>query len=118
MPTRLIGQHVAVTESGGRLLVADAATGEVIASHILAAPGEARVLDEHYGGPRPAPRRAVRAKTAAEKAFLRAGTAAEAFLTGRPRSGDTRLAAELAELTPCAPRTATRRSGPQRWNGL
>ena len=73
VPTRLIGQHVAVTESGGRLLVADAVTGEVIASHAPAAPGEARVLDEHYGGPRPAPRRAVRAKTAAEKAFLALG---------------------------------------------
>jgi hypothetical protein len=36
VPTRLIGQHVAVTESAGRLLVADPATGEVVASH---APG-------------------------------------------------------------------------------
>src|SRR5437764_6433000 len=53
VPTRLIGRHVAVTESGGRLLVADAATGEVVASHIPAAPGEARVPDEHYRRPRP-----------------------------------------------------------------
>ena len=98
VPTRLIGQHVAVTESGGRLLVADAVTGEVIASHAPAAPGEARVLDEHYGGPRPAPRRAVRAKTAAEKAFLALGPAAEAFLTGSAASGNTKLAADLGEL--------------------
>jgi hypothetical protein len=98
VPTRLIGQHVAVTESGGRLLVADAVTGEVIASHAPAAPGEARVLDEHYGGPRPAPRRAVRAKTAAEKAFLALGPAAEAFLTGSAASGNTKLAADLDEL--------------------
>ena len=98
VPTRLIGQRVAVTESGGRLLVADAATGEVVASHILAAPGEARVLDEHYGGPRPAPRRAVRPKTAAEKAFIALGPAAEAFLTGSAASGNTKLAADLDEL--------------------
>ena len=98
VPTRLIGQRVAVTESGGRLLVADAVTGEVIASHAPAAPGEARVLDEHYGGPRPEPRRAVRAKTAAEKAFLALGQAAEAFLTGSAASGNTKLAADLDEL--------------------
>jgi hypothetical protein len=90
VPTRLIGQHVAVTESGGRLLVADAVTGEVIASHAPAAPGEARVLDEHYGGPRP--------KTAAEKAFLALGPAAGAFLTGSAASGNTKLAADLDEL--------------------
>jgi transposase len=98
VPTRLIGRPVAVTESGGRLLVADAATGEVVASHILAAPGEARVLDEHYGGPRPAPRRAVRPKTSAEKAFIALGPAAEAFLTGSAASGNTKLAADLDEL--------------------
>ena len=32
-----------------------------------------RILDEHYGGPRPAPRRAVRPKTVAEKAFCALG---------------------------------------------
>ena len=98
VPTRLIGRQVAVTESGGRLLVADTATGEVVASHIPAAPGEARVLDEHYGGPRPTPRRAARARTAAEKAFLALGPAAEAFLTGSAASGNTKLAADLDEM--------------------
>jgi len=98
VPTRLIGQRVAITESGGRLLVADTATGEVVASHAPAAPGEASVLDEHYGGPRPAPRRAVRPKTAAEKSFIALGPAAEAFLTGSAASGNTKLAADLNEL--------------------
>jgi transposase len=98
VPTRLIGQRVAVTESGGRLLVADTATGEVVASHAPAAPGEASVLDEHYGGPRRAPRRAVRPKTAAEKSFIALGPAAEAFLTGSAASGNTKLAADLNEL--------------------
>ena len=98
VPMRLIGQHVAVTESAGRLLVAGTATGEVVASHAPAAPGEASVLDEHYGGPRPAPRRAVRPKTAAEKAFPGLGPAAGVFLAGSAASGNTKLAADLEEL--------------------
>ena len=82
----------------GRLLVVVAATGEVVAEHTLVAPGEASVLDEHYGGPRPAPRRAVRPKTAAEKAFCALGPVAGAFITGAAAAGHTRLGPELAEL--------------------
>ena len=82
----------------GRLLVIVTGTGEVVAEHILVAPGEASVLDEHYGGPRPAPRRAVRPKTAAEKAFCALGPVAEAFITGAAAAGHTRLGPELAEL--------------------
>jgi hypothetical protein len=73
-------------------------TGEVIAEHVLVAPGEASVRDEHYGGPRPAPRRAVRPGTAAEKEFCALGPVAEAFITGAAAAGSTRLGAELAEL--------------------
>jgi transposase len=98
VPTRLIGEKVAVAESGGRLVIADPATGEVLAEHAPVAPGEASVLDEHYGGPRPRPQRAVRAKTAAEKAFVTLGPAAEAFITGSAASGNTRLASDLGEL--------------------
>jgi transposase len=98
VPARLIGQQVAVAESGGRLLVTDPATGEVIAEHAPVAPGEASVLDAHYGGPRPAPRRAVRPKTAAEKAFVALGPVAEQFIAGSAASGNTRLAADLGEL--------------------
>ena len=54
-------------------------------------PGEASVRDEHYGGPRPAPRRAVRPKTAAEKEFCALGPVAEAFITGAAAAGSTRL---------------------------
>ena len=75
------------------------ATGEVVAEHILVAPGEASVRDEHYGGPRPdTPRRAVRPKTVAEKQFCALGPVAGAFITGAAASGATRLPAELAEL--------------------
>ena len=98
VPVRLIGSQVALRTDDGRLLAVVAATGEVVAEHVLVAPGEASVRDEHYGGPRPAPRRAVRPKTAAEKAFCALGPVAEAFLTGAAASGSTRLASDLAEL--------------------
>jgi transposase len=98
VPIRLIGSQVQLHTDDGRLLAVVAATGEVVAEHVLVAPGEASVRDEHYGGPRPAPRRAVRPKTAAEKAFCALGPVAEAFLTGAAASGSTRLASDLAEL--------------------
>ncbi len=91
VPVRLIGTQVRVRADDGRLLVIVTGTGEVVAEHILVAPGEASVLDEHYGGPRPAPRRAVRPKTAAEKAFCALGPVAEAFITGAAAAGNTRL---------------------------
>jgi transposase len=98
VPTRLIGEQVGLHTEDGRLLVIMTGTGEVVAEHTLVAPGEASVRDEHYGGPRPAPRRAVRPKTAAEKQFCTLGPVAEAFITGAAATGSTRLPAELAEL--------------------
>jgi hypothetical protein len=98
VPVALIGTQVGVRAGDGRLLVAVTATGEVVAEHVLVAPGEASVLDDHYGGPRPAPRRAVRPKTAAEKEFCALGPVAEAFITGAAAAGHTRLGPELAEL--------------------
>jgi hypothetical protein len=99
VPTRLIGHTVELRNSGGRLLVVEAPTGEIVADHALVAPGEASVLDAHYGGPRPAPRRAVRPKTPAEKAFCALGPVAEAFITGAAAAGHTRLGPELEQLT-------------------
>jgi transposase len=99
VPARLIGTKVTVRVDDGRLLAIIAATGEVVAEHMLVAPGEASVRDEHYGGPRPdSPRRAVRPKTAAEKQFCALGPVAEAFITGAAAAGHTRLGPELAEL--------------------
>jgi hypothetical protein len=60
------------------------------------------IHDDHYGGPRPTPRRAVRPKTAAEKAFCALGPTAEAFITGAAAAGNTRLGPELAELNTLA----------------
>jgi transposase len=99
VPVRLIGSQVQLRLDDGRLLAVVAATGEIVAEHALAAPGEASVRDEHYGGPRLAPRRAVRPKTVAEKAFCALGPVAEAFITGAAAAGSTRLGADLAELS-------------------
>jgi transposase len=99
VPVRLIGSQVQLRTDDGRLLAVAAATGEVVAEHVLVAPGEASVRDEHYGGPRPdAPPRAVRPKTAAEKEFCSLGPVAEAFITGAAAAGRTRLGTDLAEL--------------------
>ncbi len=99
VPTRLVGESVGLRTEDGRLLVIVTGTGEVVAEHGLVAPGEASIRDEHYGGPRPAaPRRAVRPKTVAEKAFCALGGVAEAFITGAAAAGHTRLGPELAEL--------------------
>jgi transposase len=98
VPVRLIGTQVQLHTDDGRLLVIMAGDGQVVAGHTLVAPGEAPVRDEHYGGPRPAPRRAVRPKTAAEKAFCALGPVAEVFITGAAAAGHTRLGPELAEL--------------------
>ncbi len=99
VPTRLIGTEVAVRVDDGRLLAVMTATGEIVAEHMLVAPGEASVRDEHYGGPRPdTPRRAVRPRTAAEREFCSLGPVAEAFITGAAAAGSTRLGPDLAEL--------------------
>jgi transposase len=98
VPVRLIGEQVGLRTDDGRLLVIVATAGEVVAEHILVAPGEASVRDEHYGGPRPVPRRAVRPKTAAEKEFCALGPVAEAFITGAAAAGSTRLGSDLSEL--------------------
>jgi len=102
VPTRLIGTTVGLRTDDGRLLVVCTPTGEVVAEHTLVAPGEASVLDVHYGGGRPAPQRAVRPKTVAEKRFCALGPVAEAFITGAAASGNTRLGPELAELNTLA----------------
>ena len=52
VPVGLIGETVKLRTDDGRLLVTMTGTGQVVAEHVLVAPGEASVRDEHYGGPR------------------------------------------------------------------
>lgn len=99
VPNALIGTQVGVVVDGTRVLILDTGTGEVHAEHPLTPPGEASVLDEHYGSARPTvPVRAIRPRSAAEVAFCALGPAAEAFIAGAAGAGHTRLGPELAEL--------------------
>jgi hypothetical protein len=102
VPMALIGRSVHVVAGSGRVLIVDTHTGEVVADHAVVAPGESSVVDEHYGGARPKPRRAIRPRTPAEKQFCGLGVSAEAFLAGAAASGHTRLGPELSELNTLA----------------
>jgi hypothetical protein len=96
VPTRHIGKQVEVRVADGAAQIV--LLGAVVAEHALVAPGEASIVDDHYGGPRPAPQRAVRPKTPAEKAFCALGPVAEEFIKAAAASGITALAGDLEEL--------------------
>jgi transposase len=99
VPNRMLGATVEVLAGSDRVTILVPATGEVLAEHPLMAPGEASVLDGHYGRPRPnAPARKVTARTAAEQAFCALGSVAEQWLRNAAASGNTRLGPELTEL--------------------
>ena len=69
--------------------------GTVIAEHLVVSPGETSVNDDHYGGPRPMPKRPVRPKSREEKAFCELGPVAEAFIKGAAAQGMTGLARDM-----------------------
>jgi len=96
VPTRHIGRQVEVRVANGVVQVVS--LGAVIAEHAVVAPGEVSVEDDHYGGARPTPRRAVRPKTTAEIAFCGLGPIAEAFIKAAAAAGNTSLAGDLDEL--------------------
>src|SRR5207302_480290 len=68
------------------------------ARHPLVAPGEVSIIDEHYGGPRRGPSRAVRPRSGPERAFLALGPAAEAFLRQAAAAGVTKLGTEIGVI--------------------
>ena len=96
VPMSHIGRQVELVVANGT--VTAVFLGEIIARHDLVAPGETAVCDDHYGGPRSTPARAVRAKTPAEVAFCALGPAAEEFIKSAAARGVTTLAADLVEL--------------------
>ena len=96
VPMSHIGRQVELVVANGT--VTAVFLGEIIARHDLVAPGETAVCDDHYGGPRAVPARAVRAKTPAEKAFVALGPVAEEFIKGAAARGVTTLAGDLTEL--------------------
>jgi transposase len=97
VPARHIGRQVEVRVIDGVLEVI--LLGTVQATHLLVAPGETSINDDHYGGPRPAaPARAVRPKTTAEIAFCALGPAAVAFIKAAAAAGNSKLGGDLDEL--------------------
>ncbi len=96
VPHALVGTKVEVAAVDGEIVIAHA--GGEVARHLAVAPGEASILDAHYGGARTRPVRAVRPRSASERAFLALGPAAERFLRAAAAAGTARLAAELAEV--------------------
>lgn len=96
VPYRLVGARVEVLAGEGEIVILDA--GEEVARHTVVLPGEVALVDEHYGGPAKPPRRALRARTAAEEAFLALGPVAEAFLRQAAAAGTSRLSTELAQI--------------------
>jgi len=99
VPIRLIGTTVLIAVAGTTIQILEPFTGEIAAEHQLVAPGETSIADEHYGSSRPdRPRRAPRARTAAEKQFLALGDAAAAFLTGAAAAGVANLPSQVSEI--------------------
>ncbi len=96
VPNEHIGAQVTVVVAGKAIEIL--VSGEVVATHDLVVPGETSVKDEHYGGPRPAPNRAVRPKSDEEKAFVALGAAAAEFIARAAAAGSTTLASDLREL--------------------
>src|SRR4029450_7937347 len=66
VPVRFIGEQVRVRVEEDRavLIIAGPGEGEIVAEHLLIAPGGAWILDAHYGGPRPRPPPALRRRPA------------------------------------------------------
>jgi hypothetical protein len=96
VPMPLAGKVIELRVADGRVVAVH--LGEVVADHLLLAPGETSINDDHYGGPRPAPRRAVRPKTSSEQAFCALGPIAEAFIKGAASAGMSSLKGDLDEL--------------------
>jgi propanediol dehydratase small subunit len=94
VPCELIGRDVDVVAGDGQVLIEH--RGELVAQHPLVAPGEVSIIDEHYGGPRRGPARAIRARSGPERAFLALGPIAEAFLRDAAAAGTSKLGSELA----------------------
>ena len=97
VPAGLVGQQVEVSAADGQVVIFSG--DQPVATHPLVAPGEVSIVDDHYGGPRRPPARAVRPRSAAERAFLQLGAVAEDFLRAAAAAGVPKLAGELRAIT-------------------
>jgi hypothetical protein len=96
VPLVLIGKVVEVIVTGDHLQVVH--LGVEMAGHDVVAPGETSIDDDHYGGPRPLPRRAPRPRSEAEHAMVGFGEAGLSFLKAAAAAGATKLGSELPAI--------------------
>jgi hypothetical protein len=78
LPTGWVGKLVEVSVVDHEVGLAEDA--REIDRHLLMAPGEVSIKDEHYQGRSRVPARAIRIRTGTERAFLALGPVADAFL--------------------------------------
>jgi len=95
-PLALIGKVVEVVVTDGQVQVVH--LGVEMARHDVVAPGEASIVDDHYGGARPMPRRAPRPRSDAEHALVALGEAGVSFLKAGAAAGATKLGSELPAI--------------------
>jgi transposase len=96
VPRELVGRKVEVIAGDSEVVIEH--EGRLVGRHRLVAPGECSIVDDHYGGPRRSPARAVRPRSQSERAFLSLGPPAEAFLRAAAASGTVKLGTELAAI--------------------
>jgi transposase len=96
VPKELVGRSVEVVVADDEIHVHH--RNDLVAVHPVVAPGECSIIDDHYGGPRRTPARAVRPRSGAERAFLGLGPAAESFLRAAAAAGTSKLGTELAHI--------------------
>jgi transposase len=101
VPQALVGAQVELLALAGEVVIVH--DGGEVARHPLVAPGEVSIRDEHSGGPARPPARAVRPRSAAERAFLALGPLAEQYLRAAAAAGTQRLASELAAIVALEP---------------
>jgi transposase len=96
LPTAWVGKQIEVTVQDHEVVLTY--DGNEIERHLLMAPGEVSIKDEHYQGKTRMPARAIRVRTGTERAFIALGPPAEAFLRAAAAVGTSRLASELADI--------------------
>jgi transposase len=106
VPSTLVDERVWARMDGAQLVVvhADSPRGpREVARHDLTTPGRPSIKDEHYP-PRPAGalERRPRARTDEERAFLRLGPGAEAWLVKAAAAGAARVRRKMSEAVDLA----------------
>lgn len=96
VPSELIGDKVEVVAQAREVVIFRADTE--VCRHPLVAPGEVSIADDHYGRTTDRPRRAIRARSGAERAFVSLGEVAEDFLRAAAAAGTQRLSSELEDI--------------------